>query len=174
MEPKVFPITPPGKFTMLLPLLAVVACVLLLVAVLAIAKAPPDQWLHAWPVLVCLLVVPLVSWRMGHRSVRLSDDGLRIRTLPWPRTIPVAGIDLERAAVVNLHEHRELQPTIKLAGSRVPGYRAGRFRLRDGRWASVIVTDPQRVLVLPLRSGSVVMLSVERGEALLQALRQRG
>jgi hypothetical protein len=174
MEPRAYPITPPGKFTLLLPMLAVIACVLVLVVVLAIANAPPEQWLHAWPVLVALLVVPFVSWRMGHRSVRLSDEGLRIRSLPWPRTIPVEGIDLERAAVVNLHEHPELQPTMKLAGSRVPGYRAGRFRLRDGRWASVIVTDPQRVLVLPLRSGSVLMLSVERGDALLQALRQRG
>ena len=63
---------------------------------------------------------------------------------------------------------------MKVAGTRAPGYRAGRFRLRDGRWASVIITDPHRVLVLPLRDGGVVMLSLQRGEALLEAMRRRG
>jgi hypothetical protein len=160
MEPRVFSITPPGKFTLLLPLIAAAGCVLLLVTVLAVARAPRDQWLHAWPVLVGLLAVPFASWRMGHRSVRLSEEGLRIGTLPWPRTIPVAGIDLDRAGVVDLQDHPELQPTMKLAGSRVPGYRAGRFRLRDGRWASMIVTDPQRVLVLARGRGRGVFVWV--------------
>jgi D-alanyl-D-alanine carboxypeptidase len=46
------------------------------------------------------------------------------------------------------------------------------FRLRDKRRASVLLTDLQRVLVLPRRDGSVLMLSLQRPEALLQALRR--
>jgi len=174
MEARDFQITPPGKLATLMPGLVGAACLLVLVAVLAVAKAPPEQWLHAWPVLPAALVLPLVGWYMGHRSVRLGDEGLRIRTFPWPRTLPIASIDLAQAQIVDLEKRPELWPAIKLAGSRVPGYRAGRFRLRDGRWASVLITDPHRVLMLPLRDGGLVMLSVQRAEALLEAMRRRG
>jgi hypothetical protein len=173
MEAKDYEITPPGKRTFLIPAIAISACLLTLVAVLAIAKAPAGQWLQAWPAFAAMLVTPIVLWRIGHRSVRLGDDGLRIRTLPWPRTLPLASIDLEQAQMVDLEARRELWPSIKIAGSRMPGYRAGRFRLRDGRYASVIVTDPKRVLFMPLRDGKVILLSVERGEALLDAMRRR-
>jgi hypothetical protein len=47
------------------------------------------------------------------------------------------------------------------------------FRLRDKRRASVLVTDTSRVLVLPKRDGSVILLSLQRPEALLEALRHR-
>jgi len=38
----------------------------------------------------------------------------------------------------------------------------------------VLLTDLQRVLVLPRRDGSVLLLSLQQPEALLRALRQRG
>jgi hypothetical protein len=173
MEPKDYAITTPGKRTFLIPAIVVGACILVLVSVLAFTKAPADQWLHAWPAFACALVVPFVFLRAAHRSVRLDDQGLRIRTLPWPRTLALASIDLEQAQLVDLEARQELWPSIKIAGSRMPGYRAGRFRLRDGRTASVIVTDLNHVLFLPLRDGKVVLLSVERGQALLDAMRRR-
>jgi hypothetical protein len=173
MEPVDYPITPPGKRTFLIPAVALFGSILLLVVVLTLAKAPEDQWLHAWPAFAAMLVVPFLLWRIGHRSVRLDDKGLRIRTLPWPRTLALAQIDLQQAKIVQLDARSELWPSVKIAGSRMPGYRSGRFRLRDGRHASVIVSDLQRVLYLPLRDGKVVLLSVERGEALLDAMRRR-
>jgi hypothetical protein len=173
MDARDFAITPPGKFAVLLPTLAGAVCLAMLVIVLVLAKAPPEQWRQAWPVLPAVLVLPLVSWHMGHRSLHLGEAGLRIRTLPWPRTLALANIDLEQAEIVDLQTRTELQPMFKAAGSRVPGYRSGRFRLRGGRWASVLVTDPHRVLLLPLRDGGLVLLSVERGEALLEAMRRR-
>ena len=137
MDAQDYPITPPGKIATLFPTLIGAACLAMLVLVLAIAKAPLEQGLHAWPVLPCVLVLPLVSWHMGHRSVRLGDDGLRVRRFPWPRTLSMASIDLAKAEVVDLHKRPELTPAFKAAGSRVPGYRSGRFRLRDGRWAQL-------------------------------------
>ena len=173
MEPVDYPIVPPGKRTFLIPAAALFAAILLLVVVLTLAKAPADEWLHAWPAFSAVLVVPILLWRIGHRSVRLDDKGLRIRTLPWPRTVKLSEIDLDQAKILQLDSRSDLWPSVKIAGSRMPGYRSGRFRLRDGRYASVIVSDLHRVLYLPLRDGKVVLLSVERGESLLDAMRRR-
>jgi hypothetical protein len=173
MEPKDYPIIHPGKWVILMPTLVGATCLMILVTVLTIAKAPTQDWLHAWPVLPAVLVLPFISWHMGHRTVRLGDAGLRIRSFPWPRTLALSNIELDKAEIVDLGKRTELQPVFKAAGSRMPGYRAGRFRLRNGRWASVLVTDAKRVLLLPLRDGGLVLLSVERGEALLEAMRRR-
>jgi len=110
---------------------------------------------------------------MMRRDVRLDEAGLRLRTLPWRSTVKLADLDLERAEIVDLNSRTELMPRIKLMGSRLPGYRSGVFRLRDKRRASVLVTDTRRVLVLPKRDGTVILLSLQRPEALLDALRRR-
>ena len=173
MSPRDFPIVPPGIATLLLPVFACVACLGLLVGVLLAAHASQQEWLHASPAFICVLVVvPLVAWRIARRSVRLDDRGLHVHRLPWSRAIAVADLDLDRAEVVDLSQHASLKPTLKLIGSRMPGYRSGHFRLRNGARASLAITDPRRVLVLPRRDGNYVMLSLENPGALLEALRR--
>lgn len=49
---------------------------------------------------------------------------------------------------------------------------SGHFRMRGGGKAFCLLTDYSRVLVLPLRDGSMLLLSPEHPRALLDALKQ--
>ena len=168
---------PPGRLVLLLPLALLLVPLGALVAIFASADANADgavPWALVFaPILVAPAVAALMVKELFSRRFRLSPEGLRVRDLPWPRTIAVGRFDLERAEIVDLGRRPELMPRFKIAGTRLPGFRSGRFRLRDKRVASVFLTELGKVLVLPLRDGSVVMLSLQRPEALLQALRQR-
>lgn len=174
MSPVEFEIEPPPRLLVLVPLL-VGLLIPAGVVVLMLTTAPkPTPWAGLAPAIALPFVALGLAWSMFRRKLLLSDAGLRIRSLPWPRVIPVADIDLAAAEIVDLRQRPELRPWLKIAGSRLPGYRSGRFRLRDRRKASVLITDPRRVLVLPLRDGSLVMLSAARPDALLAALRRAG
>ncbi len=171
MAPQDFEAVPPGKFVLLLPLALLLAPLGALVALFSSADTPPP-WPAFAPILLFPAVAALVVKELFRRRFRLSSAGLRVRNLPWPRTIAVARFDLERAEIVDLDKRPELMPVFKIAGTRLPGLRSGRFRLRDKRRASVFLTELRKVLVLPLRDGSLVMLSVQRPDALLRCLRE--
>ena len=174
MEPRRFELVPPGKHVLLVPLLAGV----LVPAGVIIAIAGSAQTPIPWPMLLAFCAMPLIAvpiaFSIFRRDVQLSDAGLRVRTMPWPRTIPLDALDLEHAEIADLQARPELMPRYKLAGTRLPGYRAGLFMLKDKRRASVVLTELQRVLVLPKRDGGLLLLSLRQPEALLQALRRRG
>ena len=174
MSPREFELEPAKPYVFPFPLFIGIALPLLpvgLVVTLAPGRVP-------LPTLLPMLLLPVVglglAFTLMRRGVRLSDEGLRLRSFPWPRTIPVAAFDMERAEIANLDTRRELRPRWKIMGTRIPGFHEGRFRLADKRYASVLLTDLRRVLVLPRRDGGVVLLSLQRPEALLSAMRGRG
>ena len=175
MDARDFELHPPARPVLLFPLFIGALLPLFITGVLLLA-VPAEGRNSLVGAAVALLVMPLVgagmAWTLLHLKVRLSDKGLRIRGLPFPRTLPLAGFDLEHAEIVDLHARSDLMPTMKLVGTRLPGYRAGRFRLRDRRHATVILTDLRKVLVLPTRKGTLVLLSVLRPDALLAAMRR--
>lgn len=173
MTPTDYPLVAPNRFVLLLPLAVGVLAPLGILFAMLMPQRTPIPWYALSPALVMPLVAAGMAWNLTRLRVNLSDAGLRIRRLPWPRTLPMAAFDLEHAEIADLGQRKDLLPFMKIVGTRVPGYRSGRFRLRDKRKASVLITDLRRVLVLPLRDGSVVMLSVERPDALLQAMRGR-
>jgi hypothetical protein len=174
MDEKRFEIVPPGKQVLLVPVLVVLLAIGGFVATQFMA---PQRTPMPWPAWLAFALMPivagLIAMDMLRRDVRLTDEGLRLRHLPWRSTVKLSELDLERAEIVDLNARSELMPRIKLMGSRLPGYRSGVFRLRDKRRASVLVTDTQRVLVLPKRDGTVILLSLQRPDALLDALRRR-
>jgi len=174
MDERRFAIVPPGKWVFLFPVL-ITALVVVGVAVSAgMGQREPLPW-PAWIVLATMpLIGGLLGWEMSRRDVRLGDKGLRLGHLPWRSRVALEDLDLAHAEIVDLQARSELLPRIKIIGARLPGYRAGSFWLRDGRRASVLLTDLNRVLLLPRRNGTLILLSLEQPEALLQALRRRG
>ncbi|MFS8136557.1 MAG: hypothetical protein ACMG50_00360 [Thermomonas sp.] len=124
------------------------------------------------PVVIVALVLGLSLIAMRRRSVALVGNVLEVRAALFRQRTLIAEIDLTRAKLVDLAERTELSPFIKTMGMSMPGFHAGRFRLR-GKIAKAfcLITDRHRVLWLPLHNGKdQLLLSVERPQALLDAL----
>lgn len=167
-----FPLPPLGKFPLALPVLLGLVLPLAIVAAFVLVSGADREWLKALPALLALPVVAgLLAWSMHSRRVELLPGQIRVRQWPIPRGFALSDIELDAARVEDLDQNRQLQPVMKLIGSRLPGFRSGWFWLRDKRRAYVLCSSGSRVLCLPRRDGSVLLLGVERPDDLLQALR---
>ena len=80
-------------------------------------------------------------------------------------------LSLKDARVIDLAEHIESKPTVKLNGYGSIGFKAGYYLLRNRSRAFCLLTGFERVLVLPQRDGKCILLSPEQPQALLDALR---
>lgn len=161
-----------GKWAQLFPLFIAVVPTLTVVMALALAthgahRTPARLYLLA---LLFPAIAAVFAWAWRDRELRLRDGVLHFGRLPW-RRVRIADLDLAAARVVDLRRESALQPVWKIAGTRLPGFHSGWFRLRDGRRAFARLTDWKRVLVLPRPNGRVYLFSVTRAEALLDALR---
>lgn len=167
-----FEVVPAGGFARAFPL--AIGGLLLLGTVVAVATTydQPLVLVGLLPaVFIGLAVIGALAWAIRHPRLALVDGVLQVGRLPRLRA-PVASLDLERARIVDLDAERALQPTFRLMGTSLPGYRTGWFWLRDGTRAFLTVTDWRRVLVLPRREGGPVLLSLRDPDALLGALRR--
>lgn len=124
-------------------------------------------WLHAG-----LLVAIAVACTFAHarRRIDLHDGRLEIRSTLFTRRVPVPAMRLDAARVIDLAEHTELQPGMRKIGFGYPGFRSGHYRTRSGQSAFCLLTRSERVLAIPLRDGSWLLLSPERPRELLQDL----
>jgi hypothetical protein len=167
-----FAVLPAGAFARGFPL-AIAATLALGGAIALVAGLDtPHVLLGAIPaVLLGLGVAVALALAIRNPRVRLEDGVLQAGR--WPR-VRVAARDLDpgAACVVDLAQHPEWAPTLKLFGTSMPGYRSGWFRLRDASRAFLVVTDPRRVLRLPRRDGGPLLLSLARPDDLLDALRR--
>lgn len=118
------------------------------------------------------VIVSLLHLALRRRSVTLEHDLLVVRAGLNTHRIAVSALDLEHARVVDLAERTELRPVIKTNGMYLPGLQTGWFRMRD-RWRKgfYLITDRRRVLWLPERDGLQLLLSLEKPQALLSALK---
>jgi hypothetical protein len=163
-----FPVVPAdARLIWLLPGIAMLAVV---IGTLVLMRQEPKAWVMFPATVAIVMVMALILRR--HR-ISIVGDKLVIVAGLNTRRIAVGDIDLATARVVDLREHREWRPLIKLFGTRVPGLSAGHFRLRDRSRAFVLVTDTSRVLVLNERSGRRLLLSLAKPQALLDALQTR-
>lgn len=117
-------------------------------------------------------MILLLLWAVRRRRIVLSDGVLDATATFYRRRLPVAALDLDKARIVNLDEHREWRPLFKTNGVGLPGLRAGWFRSRGFVKMFCLLTTRDRVLVLPELAGGVLLLSAERPQELLQALRE--
>lgn len=108
-------------------------------AVLAFSylRRPPHHWsaTYAWwwvvPIFASALVVvaPLV-W-MQRRRIAIEDGTLVIRAGIGTRKFAAGDFDLDKARILDLGEHIEFKPMLKLGGIGLPGFKAGTFLLRN-------------------------------------------
>jgi len=172
MSTQEFEVPPPGKFALVfLVVIGVVMPLVVLSAIVLCARDDRVVLLAAPMALVFPLVAGAIGWSIFRRKIRIVDKALLTGIFGW-RKVPMSDLDLSAATILDLQQHPELQPVFKLAGTSMPGYRSGWFRLRDKRTAYLLLTDWRRVLVVPRRNGGAILLSPQRPEALLDALRR--
>lgn len=161
-----FAVVPPDlRWLILLPALGLIAG---LVGIAFGAREEPRLWLMTIPM---LLVVLLMSLLLRRRRVTLEDDRLHIVGSMHTIRVRAAELDLAAARIVDLAEATALRPMFKTFGTSMPGFHAGHFRLRDRSRAFVLITDRSKVLMLPERGGRRLLLSLEKPQALLDALK---
>ena len=123
-------------------------------------------------VLFLLVLGTALTWVHGRRRIGLQGRELRITATLYRKRVPVDALDLANARIIDLAEHTDLRPMLKTSGFSMPGFAAGHFRLRDLRKAFCLLTDRSRTLVLPLRDGTLLLLSPEKPQDLLQQLQK--
>jgi len=170
-----FAVPAPGKAAWVtLVALGIVVPAALIGAVVAFDPAQLRKLAAAAPILIIsLLLLPALGALMWRRSVRLDDGVLVVKAAFYTQRIPASDLDVSAARVLDLDEHTEYRP-VKANGYALPGFFAGHFRnatkVREKFFC--LLTDRRRVLVLPERSGRSLLLSLERPQALLDALRR--
>ncbi|TWI07332.1 PH domain-containing protein [Aerolutibacter ruishenii] len=124
----------------------------------------------AFAVVIVGAVAAFTFWGLGRRQVLLDERGLQVKAAMFSHRVGAADLDVARARIVDLDERTELKPVLKTFGMSLPGFHAGWFMLRDRSGGFCLLTSRRRVLWLPTRSGKSLLLSLERPEALLDAL----
>ncbi len=120
---------------------------------------------------VVMLALGFAAWAIRRRSVEFKSGELVVKATLHTLRVWRPELDLENARIVNLDEDKSLRPRLRMWGLGLPGYQAGYFWLKDRRRAFCLLTARDKVLVLPERSGRLILLSLERPQALLDALR---
>lgn len=130
------------------------------------------------PLIVTIALIPVVLmalvfavWVIRRRSVEFESGELVVKATLHTLRVRRSELDLENARIVNLHEDKSLRPTLRMWGFGLPGFQAGHFCMRERRRAFCLLTARDKVLVLPQRNGRLILLSLERPQALLDALR---
>ncbi len=128
--------------------------------------------------LLILLIVLGVAGGLVYSSFRgaknstfeVSAEGLRLRGDIYGRMIPANELLVAEARRVDVRTG-PYQPIGRVAGTAVPGYRAGWFNLGNGRRALLYVTDESKVVLVPTTAGYDVLVSVAEPDAFLDRLR---
>lgn len=126
----------------------------------------------AWSLAVMAVIGIGLTWAFFRRRVELVGTVLDVRSTLYRRRTPVAELLLDQAEVIDLKQDRRYGIRFKTNGYSMPGFYSGHFRLRGGGKGFALVTDRARVLAIPVRGGTTLLLSLERPQALLDALRK--
>lgn len=126
----------------------------------------------AWSLIVIAVLAVGLGAAFFRRRVELAGNVLDVRSTMYRRRVPVAQLRLDQAEVVDLQRDRRYGIRVKTNGYSMPGFYSGHFRLQGGGKGFALVTDRARVLALPVSDGSTLLLSVDRPQALLDALRK--
>lgn len=124
-----------------------------------------------WSLLVAVTVTGVLCWKYFQRRVQLDNGVLTVWSTFYRRRTAVVDMQLDEAVVVDMARDRRHGLQCRTNAYSLPGFHSGHYRLRGGGKGFALVTDLRRVLVIPVREGPTLLLSVEQPQQLLQALR---
>ena len=135
------------------------------------SPANPVPW---WIVVLfgTALVPAILLSMLAHRQIRIEGGVLLVAGgLLFARKVPIADLALDKARILNLDEHTEFKPMLRLFGFSFPGFTVGLCMLRNRSRAFCLLTARPQALLLPQRNGKLVLVSPDKPQALLDALR---
>jgi hypothetical protein len=132
-------------------------------------------WILAGVVAVLMVGVVLLvvaAARGGrHSSFEVSEAGLRLRGDIYGRLVPASAIRGGDIRIVNLSADNSVAPRSRMAGTAIPGYQAGWYRLRNGEKALLYLTEGHQAVYVPTSSGYSLLLSPQDPERFVERLR---
>ena len=126
---------------------------------------------------VCLLLLIIcfalayTGYSSRNSRVEIGQGQFRIVGDFWGRSIAIQSIRLDQATLLDLTRSSDYAPTRRTFGTGLPGYSSGWFRLRNGEKALAYLTRRESVVYLPTSLGYSVLVSADRPQELLAALR---
>lgn len=147
------------------------------------AGVRPDLIGGTWPLtfasslgMIAMVVVPvwlMLDRLMKRREVVMENGTLGVRSTFYRTHMPLSELDMDRARVVDLDEHVELRPGMKVNSFALPGFRSGWFfRLHDRRRTFVAIADGRWKLWLPTRGDHDLLLEPRDPQRFLDRLHE--
>ncbi|MCR6495794.1 PH domain-containing protein [Thermomonas sp. S9] len=131
----------------------------------------PVPWWVVVPFGTALVPAGLLSM-LAHRQISIEDNRLLVAgALLFARKVAISDLALDKARILNLDEHTEYKPMLRLFGFNFPGLTVGTCLLRNRSRAFCLLTSQPQALLLPQRNGGLILVSPEKPQALLDALR---
>lgn len=121
---------------------------------------------------VILLLAATVRGSRGSRF-ELLPEGLKLSGDLYGRTIPWNQLRIEMARRIDLSNEAQLRPVSRRAGTALPGYQAGWFKLANGEKALLYLTDRSRAVYVPTSADFSLLLSPADPDGFVAALRSR-
>jgi len=122
--------------------------------------------------LTILLVMGVLVRSFKRAGVYVDQGELVIKPGIGSKRIALSALRKNGLRVVDLNEHKELKPMLRLWGTSLPGFSGGWFRLRNGEKAVCMLLERTRVSYLRSDDGTSVLLSLKEPEK-LRALLER-
>lgn len=107
----------------------------------------PTGLIYLVPFFLALLLL-VVAWSLLRVRVRVDQGSLIVNTGLGTSRMALSDLRAHGVRVVDLGEHRELKPALKLGGTVLPGFSGGWFRLRNGETAVCLLLNRTRVCYL--------------------------
>ncbi|UCH47416.1 MAG: hypothetical protein JSU95_15260 [Betaproteobacteria bacterium] len=139
------------------------------------ASAKPIWILGAVCIILVIIFAALAYTAYSARNSRLEvgENQLRLEGDFWGRSIDFTSLQLDNAAIIDLDSSSNYAPRRRTFGTAVPGYASGWFRLRNGEKALAYLTARKAVVYIPTTLGYSLLLSTDRPQQFLDALRSR-
>jgi hypothetical protein len=141
-----------------------------------VPASPKPIWiLGAVCIILVIIFAALAYTAYSARNSRLEvgENQLRLVGDFWGRSIDFSSLQLDNAAIIGLDSSSNYAPRRRTFGTAVPGYASGWFRLHNGEKALAYLTNRESVVYIPTSLGYSLLLSADRPEQFLDALRSR-
>lgn len=119
------------------------------------------------------LVAGLMMYSPGSPDVKVTRDTLAISDHFYPVTLQRANVDLAQVQVIDLKSNKDWRPTLRTNGFANLNYRSGWFRVSGGKTVRLYQASSPRLVLLPPRTGTYVLLEVKDPDGFVSDLRRQ-